>query len=219
MGQERALNPATQYTVTVASHLRMTFRLLIIGGLILFQSCNTGRTSIADLKKKQNQIDSLWTSEVNDSLQRSKYSLMNFGVTPQGDAIRLDNLKIDNWPNVIIRFHDILLDSVGNPIASQDWTADAHEGSCLSRHYFNDGRQSFARLISNYYYDDSTETMVDDKTMEYFDRDSKSLGREYYLADDKGDRITKQVGQPMLDGHQFPFYKNYEEFVVANKIE
>ena len=144
---------------------------------------------------------------------------MNFGVTQQGKTVRLDNLKIDNWPDILISFHDILLDSVGNPIATQDWTANAHEGSCLSRHYFNDSRESFARLISNYYYDDSTETMVDDKTIEYFGRSSKSVGREYYLADDKGDRIVKQVGRPKLDGHQFPFYKGYKEFVVSNKIE
>jgi hypothetical protein len=196
----------------------MRIKLLILWGLILIQACDTKNT-IADLKWKQNEIDSLWTTKVNDSLRLSEYNLTNYGVTQNGETIRLDNLKIDYWPNNLISFHDILLDPKGNPIACQDWVADAHEGSCFSRHYFNKNRQSFARLISNYYFDDSTKTIVDDKTMEYFDKYSKSLGREYYLADDKGERIVKQIGRPLLDGHQFPFYKNYQEFVTSNNIE
>jgi hypothetical protein len=196
----------------------MKFRLSILCALLLFQSCDSKKITISDLKQKQNEIDSLWTNEITDTLQTNKYYLKNFGITQQGQTIRLDNLKIDNWPNTLISFHDILLDPLNKSIASQDWVADSHEGSCLSRHYFNNNGQSFARLISNYYYDDSIGTMVDDKTYEYFDTDNRSLGQEYYLADDKQNRIVKQVGRPKLDGHQFPFYKNYTEFVASNKI-
>lgn len=197
----------------------MKFRLLIITALIAFYSCDRGTPDLGEIKSMQREIDSLWMIEVSDSLRpTTSYYMRNFAVTQSGQTIRLDNVKIENWPEGILSFHDILYTKDGRPVAAQDAVL-GHGESCLSRHYFNDKGETISRLIANWFYDDSTKLLVDDRKITFYDADFKTLAIDSILHDDKGGKILSQVKKPNLDGKVLPSYKAFEEFMSSNKIE
>ena len=197
----------------------MKFRLLIISALIAFYSCDRATRDLGEIKSMQREIDSLWMIEVSDSLRpTTSYYMRNFAVTQSGQTIRLDNLKIENWPEGILSFHDILYTEYGRPVAAQDAIL-GHGESCLSRHYFNHKGETISRLIANWFYDDSTKLLVDDRKIAFYDADFQTLEIDSILHDDKGAKILIQVQEPNLDGKVLPSYKAFEEFVSSNKIE
>ena len=187
--------------------------------MIVLYSCNSTTGDLAKIKLEQKHIDSLWTIEISDSLKvTTPYSIKSFCSTQSGKTIRLDNLKIENWPEDIISFHDILYTKDARPIAAQDAVL-GHAESCLSRHFFNDKGQTIARLIGNWYYDDSLELALDDRKIEFYDADLRTLEIDSVIQDDKGNKVPGQVSNPKLDGKVLPFYKTFYEFISSNKIE
>jgi hypothetical protein len=197
----------------------MTCRLLIIASLIVLFSCDRKTDDLGKIKSKQKEIDSLWVIEVSDSLRKtSTYQLIQFAATQSGQTIRLDNIKIENWPEDILSFHDILFTSDNQPIAAQDAVL-GHTESCLSRHYFNDKGQTISRLIDNWYYDDSLESSVDGREIQFYGADLRMLEIDSVLQDEKGNKILGQVPKPRLDGKVLPSFKTFDEFLSSNKIE
>jgi hypothetical protein len=198
----------------------MTFRpLIIIAILPVLHACDSSTVYLEKIKSEQKHIDSLWNIEISDSLKStSPYYILSFCSTHSGKTTRLDNLKIENWPEDILSFHDILYAKDGQPIAAQD-AVFGHAESCLSRHYFDGKRQTISRLIDNWYYNDSLESSVDDKKIEFYSANLRMLEIDSVLLDEKGNTILGQVSKPRLDGKVLPSYKTLDEFIASNKIE
>jgi hypothetical protein len=197
----------------------MKLRVLIFFLIPVTQNCEVTDKDLTLVRTAQEKIDLLWTIETSDSLRATnKHYIKNFGATQNGKTVWLDNLNTDNWPEDLISYHDILYDSANMPIASQDALLDAHLGSCLSRHYFNNEGNVFARLVNNYYYDRSTGIIVNERRLEYFGAKRTSIGKDYLVQDHQGKLIESKTGPPQLDGRRFPFYPSFEEFVASNKI-
>jgi hypothetical protein len=192
---------------------------MIVAIMFVLCGCDTATVDLGKIKLEQSRIDSLWAIEISDSLKNTTpYSIKSFGLRQSGKVIRLDNLKIENWPEDILSFHDILYTEGGRPIAAQDAIL-GHAESCLSRHYFNSQGKAISRLIDNWYYDDSIKIVVEDRKIEFYDVDMEILQADSIRQDNKGNKFLKQVSKPRLDGKVFPQYETADEFTSSNKIE
>jgi hypothetical protein len=197
----------------------MRCTLLAVTILTILWNCDNQTDRLAEIRSTQKTIDSLWTMEISDSLRsKSNHHLKQFALSISGRTIRVDNVKIENWPEDIASFHDVLYTEAGRPIASQDAVL-GHAESCLSRHYFDDKGHTISRLIDNWYYDDSLEIAVDVRTLEFYSPSFKLLKIDSVIQDEKGNKLLGSTSKARLDGKAFPSYKTFDEFVSSNNID